>query len=119
MRICFHRIVSQRELEPLFNITIVDPSLVKPDLSLREDQKFELGTGYKDAIASIFKMEDLNVDIKLSRTELAAEPPKIVTREDPWTLLYRKVVKQSDTNYIVSAMQHKRSEMLKLNVFEP
>lgn len=88
------------------------------EIGIREDVKFELGVGYRDTLASIFKMDDISNDIAFSKVQLPPETPKIEPRKDPWSLVYRKVIRQNDSNYIVSAMQHESSQMLKLNVFE-
>lgn len=122
LRVSFHRIASQDSLEAIFDLIIIDPSLLKQsshdEVCIREDTKFELGIGYRDTLASIFKMDDISNDIAFSKVQLPAEFPKIEPRKDPWSLVYRKVVRQNNFNYIVSAMQHENSQMLKLNVFE-
>ncbi len=41
--------------------------MLKSDQTIREDKKFELGIGYKDTLASIFKMDDLAGDIAFSK----------------------------------------------------
>lgn len=97
---------------------IIDPDLIKPDTTIREDIKYELGIGYKDTFSGIFKMDDISNDIATSKIQLPHSKPQFEPRKDPWSLIYRRVVKQNDFNYIVSAMQHDSSDMLKLNVFE-
>jgi hypothetical protein len=59
--------VSQDTLNTLFDLVIIDPSLLKSDCTIREDVKFELGIGYKDTLASIFKMDDIANDIAISK----------------------------------------------------
>jgi hypothetical protein len=87
-------------------------------MTIREDVKYELGIGYKDTFSGIFKMDDISNDITTSKIQLPHSKPHFEPRKDPWSLIYRRVVKQNDLNYIVSAMQHDTSDMLKLNVFE-
>jgi hypothetical protein len=59
MRISFHRIQNEKQFEQLFDFILVDPSLIKSDMTIREDTRFELGIGYKDTLSSIYKMDDI------------------------------------------------------------
>jgi hypothetical protein len=58
----------------------MEPSLLKSDLTLREDAKFELGLGYRDTLLSIYKMDDLNTEIGFAKAKLPPVPPRPVSR---------------------------------------
>jgi len=61
---------SSNKVEPFFDFLVIDPSLIKPDMTIREDIKYELGIGYKDTLSGIFKMDDIANDIATSKIQL-------------------------------------------------
>ena len=78
----------------IFSLIIVDPSLLKEDLTVREDVKFALGLGYKDSLATILKMDDFARDVALSKLQLPAPLSEPYKKTESWTAVYRKIVSQ-------------------------
>lgn len=84
MRVSFHIFSSSNELEKLFDFIVIDPDLIKADWQVREDIKYELGIGYKDTLAGIFKMDDISQDIAISKVQLPSTTTNFQPRQDPW-----------------------------------
>ena len=59
--------MDKETVQSIYSLVVVEPSLIKSDYSIKEESKFDLGKGYKDTYASIYKMADLSVDIQLSK----------------------------------------------------